>query len=157
MTPLWPMLANRDLQGVQPISWHRLQEQWNLSTEGLMPVAPIVIAALLLGGVMVIVSGWRSGKLFGLRSAPRRIYRQVIGDFGFTHSEKRLLVRIARQQQLPTPLTLLLSATTFEHHVGDYARATDPRPRAKFDARVERVREIIFGVTGKGNVHRRLL
>ncbi len=137
--------AGRELNGGPPIAWSRLRQQWHLGADRLMPVTPIVVAVLCLVAALAIMWGWRSGRLPGRRWTRLKVYRRVIGDFGFSGAEKRLLVSIARQQRLPSPLALLLSAATFEHHAQAFGQTVRPQRRGRFDTCVAHIRQVVFG------------
>jgi len=144
------LLAKRELHGVEPVSWERLRDQWSLSAKGLMPIAPVVIATAVVVAIFALVWYGRSRVRRRQRDAPRRIFRQVISGFGLTRAEVSLLIRIAHHQHLPTPLVLVLSPATFEHHAQAYERSGGFHlsGRATFDEGIDRIRQIVFGVTG---------
>lgn len=144
----WLLLAKRDLQGAPPVSWHRLQEQWVFTAKGLMPVAPILVTVAILTVVLVLVGCWRSGQFRRLRPTSLRIFNQVIQGLGLARSEISLLVCIARQQQLPSPLTLVLSAATLDHHVRAYAQsiAADSRRRGQVENQIRHIKQVLFDI-----------
>lgn len=143
----WLLQAKRDLQGAPPVSWYRLQDQWRFSGEGLMPVGPLLAVVALIAVVLILIRGWRSG-LFSRRTVtPVSIFRHVIRDWGLARSEVSLLIRIARQQQLPSPLTLVLSAATLDHHVRAYAKsiADGSHRHIQLDSQVRHIAHVLFG------------
>jgi len=142
------VLAKRNLDGADPVSLRHLQEQWVFKGDELLPVAPLFFLAAIVATVLIAIWCWRSGVLRDLRPAPMQIFRQVIGDFGLARSEIRLLVRIARQQRLSTPLALVLSITTLDHYAQAYVQSMGARKyrQGRFDNQMGRIKKIIFGV-----------
>jgi len=141
------LLAKRDLHGAPPVSWQHLQEQWSFSAKHLMPVTPILVVVVLLTTVMILIGCWRSGIFRRLRPTSLQIFRQVIHDLGLARGEVSLLIRIAHHQHLPSPLTLMLSAATLEHHAQAYAQsiAVGSHRRGQFDIQIGRIKEVVFG------------
>lgn len=144
----WLLLAKRDLQGAPPVSWHRLQEQWHFTAKGLMPVAPVLVVVAILTAVVILVGCWRSGLFRRLRPTSLIIFNQVIQDLGLDRPEISLLVRIAHQQHLPSPLTLVLSAATLDHHVRAYAQsiASGDRRHVQLENQIRRIKQVLFDI-----------
>lgn len=80
-----------------------------------------------------------------LMSRPIRIFHTLANELKVPLADQWLLVRIANQQSLPTPLTLLLSPETLRHHANHYAQALPPAQRDLTMARVEKLRQKVFG------------
>ncbi len=140
----WLLLAKRDLSGAEPVTWRRLQQQWRLSSDGLMAVEPLIAVAVVLVVLLLIRLLWRRGKLRRLQSEPIRIFYQAIDGLGLSHAEAGLLVHIAQAQQLPTPLTLMLSQATFDYHINQHTQALIASRRTRLKAKTDRIRRILF-------------
>ncbi|MFP4145268.1 MAG: HEAT repeat domain-containing protein [Phycisphaeraceae bacterium] len=87
-----------------------------------------------VGGLLVGIGGlalWRWWRQPGPR--PGRVFREVASSAGLGWRQRRLLVRIAREQGLPTPLTLMLSSRTLSVHARAYV-ARRPDGLAKREA-----------------------
>jgi len=145
----WYMLAKRDLAGVKPVSWERLQDQWDFSGEGLMSVVPFLGVMVLLVLVLFVVGAWRKGKFRHMNSTPVRIFYEIVRGIGLTKSDKRLLIHVAHHEGLPAPLTLLLSPSTFDHYAQKYARSVTPQRRGTLNRRFNRIRRVVFGMVGQ--------
>ena len=61
-----------------------------------------------------------------------------------TAADLWLLYRIARQQRLPTPLTLLMSPATLRHHAGRFTESFGAGRTERVTNHVERVAQRIF-------------
>lgn len=145
MIDRWLLLAQRTLHGPPPASWHRIREHWHFSGEGLMATTPVVILMALLCLALALVSH-RHTRWRPQRSARRKVFCQIISGTGLGKTEQHLLTRIARQQRLATPLTLVLSQATFDYHVRRYVQKVRPRHTATVDACAARIRRVVFGV-----------
>ena len=77
---------------------------------------------------------------------PVQIFNDVVEGLGLTLADRWLLIRIAHQQALPSPLTLVLSESTFGYHFEQYAQAVGVKRAAKIQRRVDRIKRVIFGV-----------
>lgn len=71
---------------------------------------------------------------------------QVAQQIGLRLRDMWLLYRIARQQQLPSPLTLMFSADTLEHHARDFTRGHPPGRQKRIMRQVERIQRVIFEI-----------
>jgi hypothetical protein len=104
----------------------------------------VVIAA----GFLLILVGALSFRAWhqrhGLRSTPLAIFNRIAGELGLTLSEQWLLLRVARHQRLPTPLTLLLSHATLEHHVSAFLEPMSRPRRELLTERFARIRKRLF-------------
>ncbi len=139
------MFAKRDLSGADPVSYERLRQQWQLTGKDLIPLWPLLIALAVALGVLLYLRVRRRGGLRGMRAKPITIFYSVLEKSGLNVADKKLLVRLAHQQELPGPLTLLLSQGTFNHHTAAYLESIDPDRRDKLNERINRVRRVVFG------------
>ena len=147
MGPQLEILTSR--QGPQVVPWHRLVDQWYFGGDQLMSVWSFFAAAMIVASIVGLLWLWRWGSARRHQLTPMRIFHQVLAGLGLTQSDKGLVVRIARQQSLITPLTLVLSEGTFEHHLNQYAQSVRPRRRAKDLAHAARIQQILFGVANR--------
>jgi len=147
MADLFSILSKRQWRDVEPVSWDTLQQNWRLSAKDLFPIKPFLVAVLVLAVFLVVMWVWKSGQIRRLRSTPVRIFNEVVDGLGLTFADRWLLIRIAHQQALPSPLTLVLSEATFGHHLEQYTQTVGARRRAKIQSRVARIKRVLFGVT----------
>lgn len=106
---------------------------------------PVLIAVGVLAAVLGAVWFRKTNKLRRQRNRPIRIFSDIVADFGLTSPDRRLLTRIARQQQLPSPLTLILSPATFDHHVQRHCATLGISSQSRFTQRLQRIRQALFG------------
>lgn len=132
---------------VIPILAYRLQDisdNWGMRGGTLMRFDWLAFAV----GVLVVLLGIVAlrKRLIQARERPRapRVFRHVAAALGLTLSERRLLVRIARQQALPSPIALLCSPATLAFHADQYGRTVPTRRRAWVRRRVAILRRALF-------------
>lgn len=123
-----------------------ISENWG--GDAMAPLRWIVVAAGLLMLALGAVLLWRWWRTRHLRSQPLVVFNQVAQAAGLGVSERWLLLRIARQQALPTPLTLLLSGRTLRVHGRGYVQAQPPWRRAMKMQRIASIRRRLFGKLG---------
>lgn len=98
---------------------------------------------VILAGVAIIVSLsiWLMKRV--RRTAPdappMSVFDEAAANLGLSITERWLLVRIAKQQKLPTPLTLLASSQTLAHHANAFIKS---QPRWRKDSVTQRVNGI---------------
>jgi hypothetical protein len=103
---------------------------------------------LVFAGVVLLVLAlwmWKRHRGEDAPSRPMAVFRRVAGKVALSIGEQVLLTRIARQQKLPTPLTLLLSSGTLQHHGQRYAESLPESQRRNALARIARVGRKVFG------------
>lgn len=103
----------------------------------------ILIASVLVIGLSAS-SIIRWVKTRHLRSAPLMAFHQIASELGVSLSDQWLLHRVASQQLLPSPVTLLLSPATFDHHARSFVAAQPEPARPAADARLQAIRQRIF-------------
>jgi hypothetical protein len=99
----------------------------------------LALAAFVLVGLLLSLYVARVVRERHLKSKPYLTFHEIAGEMGIGLADQWLLVRIARQQALPSPLTLLMSGATLRHHANAYASGVSARRREKV---LERIREI---------------
>ena len=130
--PALPMLA-------APLD--AIREHWGKTTVPVgWTVAAIALLALAIGGAWAI--GWYRRR--HERAQPLAVFRQLAAVGGLSLAEQWLLWRIARQQRLPGPATLLMSARTLRVHGSAFVRQT-LWARAKRLRRVAGIRRKLMG------------
>lgn len=148
MTPLTHLLlilAQAEPVGAAPGKnrWSQISETF--SSEELISPHWLLIAAgavLLLLSTLSIARWWKHRNE---HARPLRVFSTVARMAGLGYADRWLLFRAARHQSLESPLTLLLSPGTFDHHVKAYL---DTRPgwrRQAVRSRAQSIRECLFG------------
>ncbi|MDH3584126.1 MAG: hypothetical protein OER86_07915 [Phycisphaerae bacterium] len=110
-----------------------------------IPLRPLVylLVALALALLAHLSQAWFRHLL--RRTRPVRLFMRVSGELGLGPMQQYQIWRLARQQGLATPLTLLLSPGTFDHHLG---RSLTGRPLfrgPRWRVRLEAIRRQLFG------------
>ncbi len=134
----WPVLA----QASAEVDWQAIGEHFRGGSA--MSLGWIAAAAGLLMLLLVVLSMRKLRDRAEASSAPMLVFRRVAEHAGVSLSDQWLLIRIARQQQLPTPLALLLSPGTLMHHGAAYAAGLSDRRRRVTLIRLDALRQELF-------------
>ena len=126
-----------------PLSLREVSRSWS-ETQSLFPTSWLLIS---LGAAMAIiaVAVW-------LKKRRQRIEHPSAADVWRNFAERlelgfwdrRLLERISRQQRLPSPLTLLVCPTTFDHHAAAFAEELREGRREDVARRLHPLRQRLF-------------
>lgn len=108
------------------------------------PMTSLVLVGLGLLLLFGAIAGWRWHQRRHERSAPLGIFHRIAAQMGLTLRQEWLLVKIARHQSIPTPLTLLLSGSTFAHHAKPFIEAASRRRRRAITAKVQVIAVRLF-------------
>ena len=117
----------------------------HFSSKSMIPVEWIIIGA---GVVLLIVAALAIYRLWSHRherSAPLLVFNRVAASQGLKLADRWFLWRIATQQTLPTPLTLLLSPPTLFHHGRSFAASRAPWRRAAILRHVAAIGQVLAG------------
>ena len=137
MTLLADLAQNERLKNVvQPMMDHwqdRLMSLW------LVSVGMVLVVTALWGW-----HSWRRHRTRHLRARPIGTFVDVARSQGIAWPDRIVLLFIARQQGLPSALTLLLSGVTLHHHARCYAERFDRFRRAAVMRRVAAIRRVLF-------------
>lgn len=105
----------------------------------------------LVFGVLLVLGSlyamWRMTRQAQEENQPMLIYSSLARDVGLSLGDQYLLYRIARQQMLPSPITLLISRRTLSHHALSYASEQQLASQRRILARVRQINEKMFGKT----------
>lgn len=119
-------------------------EQWKLESGPLFSPAPILVAA---GVLLVVIAAMRIVQLrrrHQLRQGVMSIFHHVATQAGLDLQTQWLLVRIARHQSLPSPLTLLVCDATLQHHGRAFLQTLSPARRRRPADRLARLRRLLW-------------
>lgn len=124
--------------------------QDHFSSSQMIPIEWILLAAgIVLVGISVLslVRWWKTRHE---RSNPTLVFIQIGLRMGLGVADMWLLYRIARQQKLPTPLTLMLSPATLDHHTDRFVARYPPGRAEWVRVRVQGIEQRLFaGVAGR--------
>ena len=126
------------------VNWDTLQREWVFSGHRLMSIWSFFGAALLLGTVIAGLWAWRRYRAGSIKSTPMMIFHQLARGLGISATDEWLLIRISHHESLPTPLTLLLSPTTFEHHTHAYLNTLPDKRRSRVATQVTGLKRFLF-------------
>ena len=79
------------------------------------------------------------------RLEPLAVFRRIACGLDLSVPQQWRLMHIARQQKLSSPLTLLLSPATFNHHAEHYLQQIKPRRVAPLRTQLDQLRQHIYG------------
>jgi hypothetical protein len=150
MIDLMPMIAQAS-DAAEDRPWHRIVQglydieffdsSLHLRASWLIWIGLIVV--LIIAGLWA----WRQYRMRRLQSLPLMIFHQAASQLGIRLSDQWLLQRIANQQHLPSPLTLLMSPNTLGYHAEAYlARVAGPN-RARIAFRLHTLSRELFGTS----------
>lgn len=88
------------------------------------------------------------------RPSPLWIFHGVAQAIGLNLADQWLLIRVAKQQQLPSALTLLLSPDTLAFHGADHIRSIAPPRREAMRRRLAKVAHSLFSRTADSHDYR---
>lgn len=116
----------------------------NIDTGLLFPAENLIYIAAGLITVLLAVWGMRRYRAEQLEAAPLMTFRRIAVKLDLSLSQQWLLVRIARQQALPSPLTMLLSPATFAHHAALYLEHARPSRRHRERITLNAIARLLF-------------
>lgn len=119
-----------------------ISEHWGSDTTVSMEWLLIAVGLLLLLIAGLSLRAWWRNR--HLRSSPLTVFNQVATACRLSAGERLLLWRIARQQSLASPLTLMLSPTTLRHHGRSFGDRRSRAGQAFQMRRVARLRRKLF-------------
>ncbi len=102
----------------------------------------ILLGALAMVGVVKMAL--TAGKRLAKRAEPLTLFNQMAAELGLDWDARWLLFRIARRQKLSTPLTLLLSGGTLQHHADQFQSRLAASKAERYSYRVRAIRLHLF-------------
>lgn len=76
---------------------------------------------------------------------PLTLFSAIARKAGLSWQDRYILWRIARANDLPTPIALLLARGALQHYAQQYTRHRSITARARLDARLARIEADLFG------------
>lgn len=107
----------------------------------------LLLVFVLALGLAMLWFYWRNRTVHAHETAaatPLHLFHELSRDLAIPLLDRWLLVRISREQLLPTPITLLVSPRTLRHHAAGYAQSLSPRRRARVLFRIAKLRRALF-------------
>ena len=104
----------------------------------------LVVGLVLLVLVLIIARGFRAIRRSDEQSRPTGLFLQLAEALGLGWRERWLLWRIARQQHLPSAITLLLSRQTLLHQGEAYSQSVKPQRRERVLEKVSSIASVVF-------------
>ena len=141
---LWQILAKRDLEGSDPVSWSTLQEQWSLSSHDAISLIPLLVLMAAVAAVLVLVWSGLPARLWWGVWGPVGSFLNEARQWELPAMDKWLIMCIARRQKLPGTAALLTSREAFDHHTRAYLNRASSRLQPAIEARIQRIRDAAF-------------
>ncbi|MFG0247973.1 MAG: hypothetical protein ACF8OB_03725 [Phycisphaeraceae bacterium JB051] len=96
--------------------------QWINEADPLMsPIWAVVAMSVILLVMFVLrIIKWRNSR--NREDGPLLVFHQIARQLELDITTQWLLIRVAQQQNLATPLTLLICDSTFSHHAKAYVK-----------------------------------
>ncbi len=136
MTTLADLANNERLRTVV----HPMMDHWHdrLMSLGFVSVGLLLVVTALLGW-----HSWRRHLTRHQRTRPIATFLELARSLRLAWYDQIVLLFIARQQGLPSALTLLLSGATLRHHARRYTAGFGHLRRAAVMGRVAAIRRVL--------------
>ncbi len=126
-------------------SYEEIRASFNQGTEslGMNPAWLLVLMGLVTAIISIVayISLKRSGKQI---TPAFVVYLQLARELGLSWRQALTLYRIARQQDLTSPITLLLAPATFQAHARAYLQTRPPFQHAPLHRRLQAIQQHVF-------------
>lgn len=119
-------------------------ENWQ-NTSDIFPVRTLLVILGLFFAIMLGVWFRQWYKNRPTDPTPNHLFRTMARELRLGLLDQWLLLRIAREQQLVSPLTLLLSRATMHHYAQQYAQHLSAFRAPMVLGRAQRIIDTIFG------------
>ncbi len=116
--------------------------------DATLPLRPMLVVASVVLGLLLARQGWLAWGRWRVKLAPLRAYRDVARQARLGWADQWWLWRLARRQQLASPLTLLVCDATLAHHAQQVAQRLHGGEQRRWQWRSEQIRQALFGGTG---------
>ena len=125
-------------------------DSWQ-NTSDMFPVRNLVIILAVFAVIMfgLWLSKWYKNR--PVDPTPSLLFRKMSRELRLGLMDQWLLLRICREQHLPSPLTLLLSRATLLHYANEYAKELAPIRTPMVLARAQRIVNHLFGSEAQAN------
>lgn len=131
-------------------TFQEIQAAWRFDGSALIETGTVLAVVGLLIALALSLWLWQRVRVRSVRDAPNLLFRRAAGEIGLSAVDQRLLERIARHQGLSSPLTLLMSPNTLDHHASHYVRTLPMGEARAVQQGVARVREVVFELSPTG-------
>lgn len=154
MNLLSTMLAQVQLPD-QPYGPPNLPDSWaeqviqNFGDGWLLPPGWVFVAVAGVVALLFGLWGWQRRNRRATDPDAMDVYGDIARRIRLPHADRRLLAKVAMQQKLPSPITLLLSSTTLAHHGRYYVESLPAWRQPAVRARLSSVRRYLFARDGK--------
>jgi len=113
--------------------------------ESSAPALLLVFFLALVGAMLWLA--WRNRTLHAPADAtPLRLFNDLARELHLSLMQRWLLIRIARAQNLPSAITLLVSPHTLRHHAAAYSKSLSNRKRTRTLKQIATLRRSVFFV-----------
>lgn len=129
----------KPLASPSEVSEHFNHGRWDLPWELVVVGIGMVLASI------AAISLFRWWQRRHDDPTPLMLFSAIARKAGLSWGERILLWRIARSEELPTPIALLLARGTLTHYATRFARKQSPRTRERVLSRVNQLKGRLFG------------
>lgn len=127
-----------------------LIENWSFNADQLLSARTAMTILGLLVALVLVLWLWRWYRQRAEHTGPIATFQTAAVHFGLNWQDRWLLIRISLQQNLPSPITLMLSSATLEHHAHGYVESVSPKRRQRVLTRIDRISRQLFGTSAEG-------
>lgn len=150
-----PSLANTNLLLAQSgtntgtlVPRDKIKEVSEHFNDGIQHDLPWELLLVGLGTTLiaiVIIAARRWWKQRQDDPSPLVLYSAIARKAGLSWKDRFMLWRIARANDLPTPIALLLARGSLRHYAAVFAVRLSPRSAGRFNARIQQIEAELFG------------
>jgi hypothetical protein len=118
--------------------------QWINEADPLMsPLWAVVVMSIIVFAMAVLrIIKWRRSR--NRIDGPLLVFHQIAKQLELDITTQWLLIRVAQQQNLPTPLTLLICDSTFAHHAKAYVKSLPAQRQPTVLEQLSRTHQHLF-------------
>jgi len=124
-------------------------------TENLFSTWALIGLVLLVFAAVGGVWGYRRWQMRDLHAPHMLIFREIASEFGLRLRDQWLMYRVASRGSLPSPLTLFMSADTYQHHVARFIATVSEARRNRVREQLAQIRKQLYGAQTPRNEGRR--
>lgn len=150
-----PSLANTNLLFAQSgtntgtlVPRDKIKEVSEHFNDGIQHDLPWELLLVGLGTTLiaiVIIAARRWWKQRQDDPSPLVLYSAIARKAGLSWKDRFMLWRIARANDLPTPIALLLARGALRHYAAAFAARLGPKSAVRFNARIHQIESELFG------------
>ncbi|MCC7147025.1 MAG: hypothetical protein IT443_11320 [Phycisphaeraceae bacterium] len=123
--------------------WQQIWQDRPLTTTVFDPTW-VILGIGAIGLILLLVQLVRLFRIRHLHPLPIWTFIRLATSWGIRFADQWLLIRLATRERLPSPLTLVISPTTFRHHALHACQTEPQNQRNRFLLRIQLAQQRIF-------------